>query len=57
MKIKLYHQFYNSIQSFKKSNIKNPNFIKYIEKQIKIANSNNKITDYEKYRLLSFLFD
>ena len=56
MKTKLYSQLYNSIQSTKKSNVKNPNFIKYIEKQIKSAYGNNKITDYEKSRLLSFLY-
>lgn len=55
MKIKLYHQLYDSIQSTKKSNIKNPNFIKYIEKQIKIAYGDNKISDYEKQKLLSYL--
>lgn len=55
MKSKLYNQFYNSIQSIKKSNINNPKFIKYFEKQIQASHANNKITDYERSRLLSCL--
>ncbi len=55
MKSKLYNQFYDSIHSIKKSNIKNPKFMNYVEKQIQISHTSNKITDYERSILLSCL--
>lgn len=51
MKNPKYSQFRDAISKAKKSNIKNPLFIKYIENQIK----NSDLQQYDKNCLLRYL--